>query len=302
MLRVVLLLAVVFSSASCLVWKNQWRHTVAVKVHDDIAYIDDGDDKHRLDVVAPSGATSSHPVPVVVFIHGGWWREGDRSYFEPIVGLYGNVGTALGDMGVVTVIPSYRLWPAVPSYVQQLDDIAAVVRWTKAHIASVGGDPSRIVLAGHSAGGHLVTMFANPEVLTSRALAAADVKGIVGISGIYDVRASADSDDAETQATFWTPYFGTPEQQIAASPLTTMMSPSSTVPLLFIVGSEDYRSCERDFKTTQARFAGNPRARFAAIAGNSHEDMVLEIGTADDEVAPRIAAFARLLATAEARP
>ncbi|HEY1100718.1 MAG TPA: alpha/beta hydrolase, partial [Myxococcota bacterium] len=181
------LLAVFVSSAllssSCLVWRNQWRHTVAVRVADDVAYLDDNDDKHRLDVFSPSGASSAAPLPVVIFVHGGWWRAGDRSYFEPIVGLYGNVGTALGDMGVVTVVPSYRLWPNVSSPRQQLDDLAAVVAWTKQHIARFGGDPSRIVLAGHSAGGHLVTLLGAVDgEATSRGLAADDIDAVVAIS------------------------------------------------------------------------------------------------------------------------
>ncbi len=284
---------VVALGSSCLVWRNQWRNTVAVRVGDNVAYINDGDDKHRLDVFAPSGASSANPLPVVIFVHGGWWRAGDRSYFEPIVGLYGNVGTALGDMGVVTVVPSYRLWPQANSYVDQLDDIAAVIRHTRANIAAVGGDPSRIFLAGHSAGGHLVAMLGSGgDVLTSRGLAADDVKGVIAISGIYDVQASAAAAPAEEQAEFWTPYFGTSAQQAVASPLPLL--PSSSAPFLFLVGSDDYKNCLRDYASAETLLGTT--ARYATIAGNSHEDMVLEIGTAQDEVAPRIAAFASVTA------
>jgi acetyl esterase/lipase len=178
------LAAVVLLTSSCLVWRNQWRRTTAVRVADDVAYIDDGTDKHRLDVFAPTGA---HNAPIVIFVHGGSWREGDRSFYEPIVGLYGNVGTALGERGVVTVVPSYRLWPAV-HIAEQLDDIAAVVRWTQQHAASFGGDPRRIILAGHSAGGHLATTLAvQPGVAAVHGLSPDAIKGLVAISGIYDV-------------------------------------------------------------------------------------------------------------------
>ena len=285
---------VVALASSCLVWRNQWRHTVAVRVADDVAYIDDGDDKHRLDVFAPAGASSGAPLPVVIFVHGGWWRAGDRSYYEPVVGLYGNVGTALADMGVVTVIPSYRLWPQISSYTQQLDDLAAVIAHTKKHIADVGGDPSRIFLAGHSAGGHLVALLgAGPGQLTSRGLSATDIKGVIAISGIYDIAVTAAAADAEEQATFWTPFFGTPAQQAAASPMSSFVS--SSMPFLFLVGGADYKSCLREYATVQTLFADNHRARFASTSGNTHEDMVLEVGTVDDDVGLRISAFASVV-------
>ena len=96
MRRVALVLAGLLLTAtttSCLVFHNRWRTTLAVQTASDVAYLDDGDDKHRLDIFAPSGARGA---PVVIFVHGGFWRSGDRSYFENIVGLYGNVGVALG--------------------------------------------------------------------------------------------------------------------------------------------------------------------------------------------------------------
>jgi acetyl esterase/lipase len=280
--------------SSCLVWRNQWRSTTAVRVADDVAYVDDGLDKHRLDVFAPRDA---HDAPVVIFVHGGFWREGDRSFYEPVVGLYGNVGTALGERGVVTVVPSYRLWPAVHVN-EQLDDIAAVVRWTQQHAASFGGDPQRIILAGHSAGGHLVTTLAvQPGVAAAHGLSPDAIKGVVAISGIYDVVSTVASAPAEDRAKFWSPLFGDEAAQRAVSPI-AVFTPSDTswqMPIEFLIGEHDYTGCRRDYDAVHAVLADDPRARFASIAGNTHEQMVLEIGTPEDDVGPRIAAFANAL-------
>lgn len=280
--------------SSCLVWSNQWRSTTAVRVADDVAYIDDGLDKHRLDVFAPRDA---HDAPVVIFVHGGFWREGDRSFYEPVVGLYGNVGTALGERGVVTVVPSYRLWPAVHIN-EQLDDIAAVVRWTQQHAASFGGDPRRIVLAGHSAGGHLVTTLAvQPGVAAAHGLAPGAITGVVAISGIYDVVSTVASAAPADREQFWVPLFGDEAAQRAVSPI-AVLSPADTswrMPIAFLIGEHDYTGCRRDYDAVHVALADDPRARFVSIPGNTHEQMVLEIGTPEDGVGPQIAAFAHAI-------
>jgi acetyl esterase/lipase len=294
------LAAVVLLCSSCLVWRNQWRSTTAVRVADDVAYIDDGTDKHRLDVFAPKDA---HAAPVVIFVHGGFWREGDRSFYEPVVGLYGNVGTALGERGVVTVVPSYRLWPAV-RIAEQLDDIAAVVRWTQQHAASFGGDPQRIILAGHSAGGHLVTTLAvQPGVAAAHGLSPDAIKGLVAISGIYDVVTTVASATPEARASFWSPLFGDEAAQRAVSPITVLNATDASwqMPIAFLIGENDFTGCRRDYDAVHAALATDPRARFALLPGNTHEQMVLEIGTAEDAVGPRIATFAHSIG-AELKP
>ena len=283
------------TTTSCLVFHNRWRTTLAVQTASDVAYLDDGDDKHRLDIFAPSGARGA---PVVIFVHGGFWRSGDRSYFENVVGLYGNVGVALADMGVVTVIPSYRLYPQVGAVDDMLDDLGAVIRFTRDHIAVHGGDPDRIILAGHSAGGQLVTLLAtSPDALKRRGIEAGVIKGVAGISGIYDVLASANSaDPPKDKAELWDPLFGSDDHKQAASPL-PLFGTTDHPPLLLLVGDADFRSCLRDFNSAQTALQPlqGSRAFFVRIAGNTHEDMVLEIGTATDEVGPAVAAFARVI-------
>ena len=88
--------------------------------------------------------------PVLVFIHGGYWRSFDKRD-------HSFVAPAFTRRGVCVVVPNYALCPAVtvPQIVMQLVHALA---WTWRHIGRHGGDPRRITVAGHSAGGHLAAM------------------------------------------------------------------------------------------------------------------------------------------------
>ena len=298
--------------SSCLTLRAVFSPRHAHVVAADVAYVAAGesgsdgraavDDKQRLDVWAPDGA---HDAPVVIFVHGGYWNSGDRRYFDAVTGLYGNVGRALGGEGIVTVVPSYRLFPRVPSVEPMLDDLAAVVRWTHEHIASYGGSPEDIVLAGHSAGGHLVLQLVTaPHALEQRGVDPRLVKGVAPISGVFDVARSTRLSDDEMRAALWLPLFGAHPD--AWSPL-RQLSPdlARATPMLFLVGGDDEKDCLLDYDDAHAALAEveGTAASFRRIDGNSHRDMVLEIDTAADEVTPALAAFVhRVTATATTAP
>ena len=134
-------------------------------------------DRHDLDIYAPTGQRSA---PVVVFIYGGGWKDGGKADYR-------FVAAALAARGFLTVVPDYRLFPAVrfPVFLQ---DNAAAVAWTKANIARYGGDPRRIFLMGHSAGAYNAAML----TLDKQWLGAdgmdpdRDIAGMVGLAGPYD--------------------------------------------------------------------------------------------------------------------
>ncbi len=133
--------------------------------------------RQKLDIYSPT--TRGDGLPVVIFIYGGSWASGERSH-------YAFAGAALAAQGFVTIIPDYRLVPEVrfPGFVE---DCAAAVRWAQVHAADYGGDPSRIVVVGHSAGAYNAIMLA----LDARYLAAAGadiraLRGVVGLAGPYD--------------------------------------------------------------------------------------------------------------------
>jgi acetyl esterase/lipase len=128
-----------------------------VETSKDISYVQGtSNPRQRLDVYVPRGGSG---FPVVVFIHGGYWIAQDKDYFAPLVGLYGNVGRALARRGIGVVVLNYRLVPDV-AFPEQLSDVVSAIRWTQDNVERYGGDPRRLVVAGHSAGGHMAALLA----------------------------------------------------------------------------------------------------------------------------------------------
>ena len=137
-----------------------------------------GDDpRQTLDLYAPRPRRAG--APVVVFHYGGNWNSGRKED-------YGWVARALTAQGFVAAVADYRLVPTVrfPAF---LDDAAAAVAKAAALAPSVGGDPRRIVLMGHSAGAYLSAMLALERRSLQRAgVEARQVRALVGLSGPYD--------------------------------------------------------------------------------------------------------------------
>jgi acetyl esterase/lipase len=151
-----------------------------VEVRKDITYTEgDPSDaaKHKLDLYLP---TSKKNFPVLVFIHGGSWRSGDRSNYPAL-------GNRFAKAGIGVAIPSYRLMPKSPNPAQ-IEDTAAAFAWVYKNIAQLGGDPARIYISGHSAGGHLVALLAlDPVYLKKYDIPLTAIKGVAALSGVYDV-------------------------------------------------------------------------------------------------------------------
>ena len=139
----------------------------------DIAY--GPDPRQRLDIYAPT-SRRGRALPVIVFFYGGSWNSGTKAG-------YAFVGRALAAQGFLVVIPDYRLVPQV-RYPAFLEDSARAVRWVRQDAAAYGGDPDRLVLAGHSAGAYNAAMLAlDPRWLGADRRA---VRGFIGLAGPYD--------------------------------------------------------------------------------------------------------------------
>jgi len=118
--------------------------------------------------------------PVLVFIHGGWWRtldKRDQSFVAPV----------FTQAGALVVLPNYGLCPAVTIETIALQLTRALI-WTYRNAALYGGDPRRIVVAGHSAGGHLATMMLSCDWRAiDPKLPAQLVRGALSVSGVFDL-------------------------------------------------------------------------------------------------------------------
>ena len=133
-------------------------------------------DTEKIDIFP---AAKAH-VPVLVFIHGGYWRsldKADQSFIAP----------AFTQQGSCVVIPNYSLCPAVTVSDIVLQLVKAVA-WVYKNIDQYGGDPKRITVAGHSAGGHLVAMLLSclwPKF--DKTLPSDVVKNALSISGLFEM-------------------------------------------------------------------------------------------------------------------
>lgn len=129
----------------------------------------------------PAGAPAAGPgAPVLVFIHGGYWRSLDKSDFS-------FVAPSFTAEGALVVVPNYALCPRA-RIEQQALQMTLLVAWIAAHAAAHGGDASRLALVGHSAGAHLAAMLLGcrwKEV--SPELPAQPIAGALAISGLYDL-------------------------------------------------------------------------------------------------------------------
>ncbi len=133
-----------------------------------------------LDLFLPPRRAGAGLAPVMVFIHGGYWRSLDKAD-------HSFVAKPFVEQGAVVVVPNYALCPAVT-----IPDIAVqmvrALAWTWHHIATHGGDPDRITVAGHSAGGHLAAMLLGalwPQ--WDADLPATVVRNALSISGLFDL-------------------------------------------------------------------------------------------------------------------
>ncbi|WP_157291135.1 alpha/beta hydrolase [Devosia marina] len=132
--------------------------------------------RRKLDLYRPRHQSDA-PLPIIVFFYGGAWNSGSRTH-------YGFAARALAAMGYLVVVPDYRLVPEI-EYPAFLEDCAAAVGWVSDNAASYGGDPVRLVLAGHSAGAYNAACLAlDPRWLAPAQRAA--VVGVIGLSGPYD--------------------------------------------------------------------------------------------------------------------
>jgi len=122
-----------------------------VKTVADIPYADNDNPRQKLDLFLPKTPKSDKPLPVVVFIHGGAWRAGNKNGGGRMVGPYVETGNYAG-ASIAYRLSQEAIWPA------QIHDCKAAIRWLKANAKKHNLDPDRIAVWGTSAGGHLVAM------------------------------------------------------------------------------------------------------------------------------------------------
>ncbi|HEY4181975.1 MAG TPA: alpha/beta hydrolase [Kofleriaceae bacterium] len=263
---------------------NEYFAQDIVDIEHDINYVGDGNIRHTLDLYVPRGANKD--VPIVVFIHGGFWMRQDKSYYEPITGLYSNVGTALARHGIATAVIDYRLVPSV-TFDEELSDVAEAIKWVQRRGEAHGVDATQIVIAGHSAGGHMTALAAfDHDRMEQLGVDLRSLRGFAPLSPILDIPAfslfsTEDKDIADT-------VFGDAKE--ANSPSTYY--PRGAKPLLLLYGSDDLKevysqSARAAFELENLGVDIRPHE----LAGKDHDHVVLDFDTDDDAMTPLLADF-----------
>lgn len=165
-----------------------------IRLVPDVAYAGDGHPRRRLSLLVPRSPSVSEPLPMIVYIHGGGWRGGDHrngvKVLQDLVATGRFAGASIG----------YRLtdevvWPA------PYEDCRLALDWLRRHAGDLGVDSRRIVVFGHSAGGHLALMLALGETGPVRLAGAIDFFGptdLLAMQSQMSPDGAIDHDSAES--------------------------------------------------------------------------------------------------------
>lgn len=252
----------------------------SMKVTKDVSY--GRHPRNLLDVYQPEGSTKA---PVLVFFHGGGYRNGDRDINEYV---YGNVPMYFARHGMVGVNATYRLAPAAP-WPAGAEDVRDVVAWVKKNAGQHGGDSNRIFLMGHSAGAtHVATYVFDPRLQPG---GSSGVTAAILVSGRY--RVVSDPDDASLDGV--RDYFGTDPARYPARSVVEHV-PNSRIPVMLVAAEFDQRNLAATtgemFAALCARDAGRC-PRFVQLKYHNHLSEVYSINTSDDFLGREILEFIR---------
>lgn len=226
---------------------DAFRREIDDRAHLDLRY--GGGPRETLDLFMPVGA----PKGALIFVHGGYWHKLDKSYFSHFA------GGAL-DRGWAVAVPSYPLAPDV-----RISDITNSI--VKAVVLTCEKISGGLVLAGHSAGGHLVSRMACagvlPEIVASR------LQRVVSISGVHQLGPLIGTKMNDVLHL-------TPEEAVAESPATCQ--PVKGVPVSFWVGANERPEFLRQNRLiAEAWSAKGAEVRTHYAPGEHHFNVILPL-------------------------
>ncbi|MBP7703954.1 MAG: alpha/beta hydrolase [Caulobacter sp.] len=244
-----------------------------------------GDPLQRLDVYPRDGLKGA---PVLVFVHGGGWARGDKRATNALPGYAERHGFLL-------VSVNYRLTPRVDAG-GCAQDVAAAVAWVREHAREHGGDPRRIVIAGHSAGAHLVALIAaDPSYLAAHGLKPSDLAGVIPIDGAgYDAVRQMELHKARPQGLmprWFAQAFG--DRAEALSPTRQVRSGVAYPPFLIFHVAARVNAERESHALAQALIAAGGRAEVVSAPDDNHATINRDFGKAGDAEGERAAPFIR---------
>lgn len=257
----------------------QMRYEVTTRL--DLAYNPqpDASPRQRLDLFLPQMKGASPPV--LVFAPAGAWAAGDRTVYRP-------QARALAELGLGVALVDHRVSDGSPTGIlhpEHVRDLARAVGFVRSWLLVAGLDAGGIFVGGHEAGAHLGALLAaDPRYLAEQGLSTSDLRGVIGLSGIYRI----DPGDGA-----WSGVFGLdPLIRGEASPESHVRA--ATPPMLLL-------SAERDAPGRQADAAALATALIRAgslgdaprIAGREADSLIGYLGWESDEATDLILQFVR---------
>jgi acetyl esterase/lipase len=248
-----------------------------------IEYVDDPvSPLQQLDVYGFEDARGCDPAPVVVYVHGGGWRKGDKR-------AVGEKATFFNDLGYVFVSVNYRLSfpardPDHPRHPAHSEDVGAAVAWVEENIVAHGGDGDQLALIGHSAGAHLVALVGLDERYVEQADGdASAVRCVISDdTASYDLLARAE--DGPAAGLLVASAFGTDEETLRdASPLTHVGDDDDPPDFLVVRrGAPDRQAAQTAFADALEEAGG--AVTLLDTPGYNHGDVNAMIGVRGETV------------------
>ncbi|MEQ8786685.1 MAG: alpha/beta hydrolase [Pirellulaceae bacterium] len=250
----------------------------------DIPYAEPRHERRMLDVYAPAEGKEH---PIVVWIHGGGWRKGDKSDVA-------EKPRAFVEKGYVFVSINYRFFPQVRLQ-EMTADVAQAVRWVHDHGREYGGDPDRIFVMGHSAGAHLAALVSTDHrYLKQQGLSLSSIKGCVPIdTAVYDVaRQIARVEAGEPRrAASYRETFGDGDSQRQLSPVTHAAADKGVPPFLVMCVADREDAVIQSKLLVEALEKADVAADLLAAEGKTHRTIDAELGLPDDPPTEALFAF-----------
>jgi len=249
----------------------------SIRVTRDVAY--GGHERQSLDIFTTASAQAR---PVILFVHGGAFTRGAKSVDGEI---YDNVLYWFARQGFIGVNVEYRLAPGA-QYPAGAEDVSLAVEWVAARIQDYGGDPSRLVLMGHSAGGcHVASYLLDPDAGTTPHAA---IKAAVLISARLRLETLPANPNAKNVAV----YCGDdPALLDRRSPVNHVARCRWPI----FVGIAEYENRYLDAYglefASRLALAGGHDYRFVQMLGHNHTSIVAHFNTAEDWLGRQILDF-----------
>jgi acetyl esterase/lipase len=265
------------------IWLVAVLQASPVREHADLAYYEGKDadpKKQRLNLFVPDRKDA---FPLLMWIHGGGWKSGDRA-------LFGELGRRFAEAGIGCAVISYRLSPEV-QHPEHVRDCARAFAWLRAHAKEYGADPERLYVAGQSAGGHLAALLAlHPKYLEEVGVPPEAIRGVIPMSGIYHIPAL--KRELPGMKMFKDAFGSDPDACRDASP--TEFAVRARAPMLVITEADEgggdegvpaskmVRMSTRGFQAALEK-AGFKDATFKDAAGRNHLSIVTRMMAKGDD-------------------